>query len=270
MLRLRDGENQVLAGLINDEDRRTANKVPGLGEVPVLGRLFGNQADDTAKTEIVLSITPRVLRNIQRPAAAQQEFESGTDASVGSRAADSGAAVLRVSDARPSTLGFAAPAGSVPAQSAVVAEATSPGRAAATAQADAPPTSLRWGSVQTGRVGDRVSIALLARSEQPLLGLGLTISYDAAILQIEGVDEGPFLRQDGSGADFSSRIEPDGRILVSSSRARRAEGASLPEAPLLSIRARILGRPGAGATSLQATLAEGAQPPTAVTLAIQP
>jgi general secretion pathway protein D len=85
VLRLKDGENQVLAGLINDEDRSTANKVPGLGELPVVGRLFGSRADDNQKTEIVLSITPHVIRNIQRPDAALSEFRSGTDSSFRSR-----------------------------------------------------------------------------------------------------------------------------------------------------------------------------------------
>jgi general secretion pathway protein D len=66
VLRLKDGENQLLAGLISDEDRRTASKVPFVGEIPILGRLFGSHSDEGIKTEIVLSITPRILRNIQR------------------------------------------------------------------------------------------------------------------------------------------------------------------------------------------------------------
>ncbi|MFD2273969.1 type II secretion system protein GspD [Undibacterium arcticum] len=49
VLRLRDGENQVLAGLINDEDRRGANKLPFIGEIPVIGRLFGSSSDDNQK-----------------------------------------------------------------------------------------------------------------------------------------------------------------------------------------------------------------------------
>ena len=85
VLRLADGENQVLAGLISDEDRRTAYKVPGIGELPLVGRLFGSQADDSAKTEIVLSITPRILRNIPRPSAGLAEFDSGTEAGLGPR-----------------------------------------------------------------------------------------------------------------------------------------------------------------------------------------
>jgi len=81
-LRLKDGENQVLAGLINDEDRRTANKVPGLGDLPLAGRLFGSTLNDGKKTEIVLSITPHLIRNIQRPVGDAAEFLSGTENSL--------------------------------------------------------------------------------------------------------------------------------------------------------------------------------------------
>jgi len=82
-LRLRDGETQVLAGLISEEDRRSAEKVPGLSRLPVIGRLFSNNRDTVNKTEIVLLITPRVIRNIERPGARIEEFNSGTELEVG-------------------------------------------------------------------------------------------------------------------------------------------------------------------------------------------
>ncbi len=82
-LRLRDGETQILAGLISDDDRRTANRVPGLGEMPVLGRLFSSTLDTTNKTEIVLLITPRLVRTLARPEARAVEFAAGTEASSG-------------------------------------------------------------------------------------------------------------------------------------------------------------------------------------------
>ena len=81
MLQLKDGENQVLAGLINSEERGSGNHVPGFGDLPVLGRLFGNKRDDNQKTEIVLSITPHLIRNLQRPEASMSEFSAGTEAS---------------------------------------------------------------------------------------------------------------------------------------------------------------------------------------------
>ena len=90
VLRLKDGETQVLAGLISDEDRGTANKVPGVGELPMLNRLFGSQKDDAMRSEIVLSITPRLLRSIRRPDLMTAEFNSGTEASVGGRASVGG------------------------------------------------------------------------------------------------------------------------------------------------------------------------------------
>ncbi|MES2260835.1 MAG: secretin N-terminal domain-containing protein [Pseudomonadota bacterium] len=79
MLQLKDGENQVLAGLINNEDRSTGSKVPLVGDIPLLGRLFGSTLDDNQKTEIVLSITPHLVRNVQRVDAASSEFSAGTE-----------------------------------------------------------------------------------------------------------------------------------------------------------------------------------------------
>lgn len=82
-LRLRDGETQALAGLINDEDRKSATKVPGLGDIPLLGRLFSSHRDDGSKTEIILLITPHIVRNLSRPGAMAEEFMSGTETSIG-------------------------------------------------------------------------------------------------------------------------------------------------------------------------------------------
>jgi general secretion pathway protein D len=87
VLRLKDGENQILAGLINDEERRTANKIPGLGELPVAGRLFGSTRDEGKKTEVILSITPHLVRNVQRPDVGIREFRSGTESSLRERPA---------------------------------------------------------------------------------------------------------------------------------------------------------------------------------------
>jgi general secretion pathway protein D len=81
MLQLKDGENQVLAGLIKNDDRSSASHLPGLGDLPIVGRLFGSRHDTRDKTEVVLSITPHLVRNIQRPAANVAEFSAGTEAS---------------------------------------------------------------------------------------------------------------------------------------------------------------------------------------------
>ena len=82
VLRLKDGETQILAGLISDEDRKTASKVPGLGQMPVLGRLFSSHKDNGTKTEIVLSITPRIVGSARLPDAREVEYWAGTESSL--------------------------------------------------------------------------------------------------------------------------------------------------------------------------------------------
>jgi general secretion pathway protein D len=78
VLRLRDGETQVLAGLIKDEQSNSSAGIPGLGEVPAVGRLFSNQTQTKGRSEIVLLITPRIVRAMPTPSAHVLEFPSGT------------------------------------------------------------------------------------------------------------------------------------------------------------------------------------------------
>ena len=86
-LRLRDGETQVLAGLIKAEDGKGITGVPYLSEAPLLGRLFGAHTDTRSKTEIVLLITPHVLRNLSLPDASRSLLNSGVDANPGAEGA---------------------------------------------------------------------------------------------------------------------------------------------------------------------------------------
>ncbi|MFN3567096.1 MAG: secretin N-terminal domain-containing protein [Burkholderiaceae bacterium] len=81
-LRLRDGETQILGGLISDQDRNTASKVPGIGQLPILGRLFSNDNGTHTKSEIVLSITPRIVRSAATADANLRDVYSGTEAAV--------------------------------------------------------------------------------------------------------------------------------------------------------------------------------------------
>lgn len=79
VLRLKDGETQILGGLINDQDINAANRFPGLGSLPILGRLFSSHKDTKEKTELVLSITPRLVRGLMPPSQMPSEFWSGTE-----------------------------------------------------------------------------------------------------------------------------------------------------------------------------------------------
>jgi general secretion pathway protein D len=79
LLRLKDGETQILAGLIQDSDTKNAAGIPGLSEIPIVGRLFGSHNTDREKSEIVLSITPHIIRTQARPASDATEFWFGTE-----------------------------------------------------------------------------------------------------------------------------------------------------------------------------------------------
>lgn len=85
VLRLRDGETQVLAGLLKDEQNHNAAGIPGVGQVPGVGRLFSNQTSTHGRSEIVLLITPRIVRAMPTPPAHAVEFASGTADSAGIR-----------------------------------------------------------------------------------------------------------------------------------------------------------------------------------------
>ena len=86
VVRLQDGETQILGGLISSGDRNTASKVPGIGQLPVLGRLFSNNSGTDNKTEIVLSITPHILRAPASLEAGVRNVFSGTEGNIRERA----------------------------------------------------------------------------------------------------------------------------------------------------------------------------------------
>ena len=61
-IRLHDGETNILAGLIRDDEREVLEGIPWLNSVPVLGRLFGRSKTETQETDIVLTLTPHIVR----------------------------------------------------------------------------------------------------------------------------------------------------------------------------------------------------------------
>jgi general secretion pathway protein D len=62
VIRLQDGETNLLAGLIRDDERRVLEGVPGLSDIPLVGRLFAHNRRQTQESDIVLTLTPRIVR----------------------------------------------------------------------------------------------------------------------------------------------------------------------------------------------------------------
>jgi general secretion pathway protein D len=144
-LRLKDGETQILGGLIQDEDRDAANKVPGLGQLPVLGRLFSNHNGEHKKTEIVLQITPHIVRPQLAADADTREIWSGTDSNVRTEQLRLDPPSVGAAAATP-VPALAAPAGVAPGavgggSTAKDQKAAAPAAAAAAASSAAPKSS---------------------------------------------------------------------------------------------------------------------------------
>ncbi|TFZ05377.1 general secretion pathway protein GspD [Ramlibacter henchirensis] len=169
-LRLRDGETQVLAGLINSEDRKSFTKVPYAGDLPVLGRLFRNDDERGSKTEIVLLLTPRVVRNLARPDTVAPMFSSGTEAAPGAaplRLASGGRVGLTPDASAAGTAGPApAAAAQAPAQPAVPLNLVAP--------AQAP-------------VGSEFSVTLSLPTGNAPVTASVQLTFDPAVLNLVGI-----------------------------------------------------------------------------------
>ena len=79
VIRLRDGETNLLAGLIRDDERRVLRGIPGLSDLPIIGRLFAQSQRETQETDIVLTLTPRIIRVLDLTEEDLRPFRMGRD-----------------------------------------------------------------------------------------------------------------------------------------------------------------------------------------------
>jgi general secretion pathway protein D len=79
VIRLKDGETNMLAGLIRDEERTSLAGIPGLSDIPVIGRLFAYNRKETQETDIILTLTPRIVRVLNLTAEDLQPFRVGRE-----------------------------------------------------------------------------------------------------------------------------------------------------------------------------------------------
>lgn len=198
-LRLKDGETQVLAGLISDEDRSTANRIPLLGDLPILGRLFSSQNDNRKKTEIVLSITPRLIRNIRRKDPAAESFWAGTEANLRNRPLQ-----LRQFDANAAALTKPAAAQPAPAGAGTVEPST--------AAPDAP--VLSWSGPAQGKPGEQITLVLDMDSPEELRASAFQLAFNPAEIEVVQVQEGDFFNRAGKGTFSNSIDNPGGRVSI--------------------------------------------------------
>jgi len=81
-IRLRDGETNMLAGLIRDDERRSQKGIPGLSDIPGVGRVFGHSRDERNQTDVILMLTPRIVRVLDLAEDDLRAFRMGRDAGL--------------------------------------------------------------------------------------------------------------------------------------------------------------------------------------------
>lgn len=252
-LRLRDGETQLLGGLISNEDRSTSNRVPGLGDLPIAGRLFGSQKDDVQRTELVLAITPRILRTAPRPDIAQAEMWIGTEL----------ATRLHPAPGRGVTVASVTGNAAIPSASATAISASQ--TAVTTSTSAAVPTGpirISWQAPAEVKVGETFTVNLNLASNAPLRGAPLEIAFPVQAFEVVDVSEGTFFKQADGITSFTQAVNTDkGRIGVGVLR-NDATGAT-GQAPVLTLKLKAKT---AGPAELKLTSIKPISPSGPVTL----
>lgn len=183
-LNLHDGETQLLAGLISKSDRMSANRVPGVGDLPVVGRLFGSQRDDGESSEIMLAITPHIVRNVRRPDITDAEFWSGSE-----------------NRTRLKPLGRTQPEDD--------ARGGKPGsKSAPAAKAPAANATLSWEHPAVLKVGDEFELPVLLKSGVTLRGIAAQLKFPPTQLQLLDVTEGSYWQRDGKSQTLTKLVPP--------------------------------------------------------------
>lgn len=82
VIRLRDGETNFLAGLIRTDEIHSKVGIPGLSDIPVIGRLFSKTSTQLQRTDLVLTITPHIVRTADITAEDLEPIWVGTEANI--------------------------------------------------------------------------------------------------------------------------------------------------------------------------------------------
>jgi general secretion pathway protein D len=250
-IRLKDGETNLLAGLIRKEERTSLSGVPGISQIPVLKHLFGSTETNVTENDIVLTLTPHIIRIPDITASDLLPLWIGTDQDVGLRgvsrtspfgapfepdgsseeppaeAPDSGAgagpgAVVPVVPV-PVRSGVQAPTS--PTEPPAGGETTRTGGGGGTAPAAAPPAPPLPASVSfspasvLAKVGDTVEIQVRISQASRVGSVPFHISYDPKVLQfIPPGREGDFLKSDGASTVYNAQASTLNEVFVAMAR----------------------------------------------------
>jgi general secretion pathway protein D len=216
-VRLRDGEVSVLGGLISRTEIKNLNGVPGASQLPLLKYLFSDVSNEVQDNEILIVMTPHIVRFPSIEAANLQTIASGTDTN---------ARVYR-SDMDPlpaSTTASSAPANAAPQTTVQPGVAGVPGVPAAPQMNAGPAASAQMhfdpGTVNL-KVGDTTVVGLAVSGVNDLYSIPLMIHYNPAVVEVQEVRDGGFLSGEGQPVAIVQNINSQtGQIVISATRSK--------------------------------------------------
>jgi general secretion pathway protein D len=236
-LRLREGESTLLAGLLQEQQRRQLSGLPWVMHLPVIKQLFSANDNSIQQSDVVMLLTPRIVRSREFTAGDLGPIFIGTQSNLGLSGPPPliGQAEVR---AEPQQAGAAtpllAPAGANGAQGVPAAALPAPAQGQPTGATALPPgapptgvpvpppgapvpgpTSVSGGQIVMSVPGPEfrlgggpylVPVSITGASQ--LSGVTLTVTYNPAVLRLVNVQEGSFMRAGGVGASFSQQPDP--------------------------------------------------------------
>lgn len=249
VLSLKDGETSVIGGLISRTNTDSQNKIFLLGDIPVIGPFISGNSNSKEKTEIVLAITPHLMRGLIAPPANATSFMSGkeeepslalfppaSDEEPGSEtfSRKPGQAATVPRSASPSAVSQPAvpPSSFAPQATPAPLPGQPGGTPAAAGQAVAPVTipvspgtvsnqgaSLNGGSLviaapPVSKVGETFTLEIRAENVGAVMSAPFSLTFDPNFVEPEAVSPGTFLQKQGVQTNFSSSTDPSGAINV--------------------------------------------------------
>ena len=259
-LRLRDGESTLLAGLLREEERRTLTGFPGLMRLPVFKQLFTNNDLASGQTDIVMLLTPRIVRSHELTQEDVNPVYIGSQQNLGVTGPPALIAVPTETEAPsppapPGVVGQPTPMpreGTLPQPGIIPERPVPPPPPNPQTEAAQPPLLQPEPSPTTAdaapadpSAANAVRLVVTPPGPELVMGggpytvpvsvnnvprvstLSMTITYNPALLRVRAVQEGSFMKQGGVKASFSHQIDPvAGRVDITVVRGQDVVGAS--------------------------------------------
>ncbi len=252
-IRLKDGEANLLGGIMEDQQTKSLAGIPGLAQIPILRYLFGQTTQDHSENEIIFAIVPHIIRGTEVSEINQRAIDIGTSTTIELRHSRPQAAPAPA-PAQPATPSIQpAPASQPPA--------SNPAPSGTASFLFDPPT------IQATK-GGTFMVNLLLSGAQNVHSVPVQLNYDPKMLQLVNVSNGGFLSQDGQVVTLAHREdELVGQSQITASRPPGVGGVSGQGAVVtLTFQAKTDGqtpltitRGGARDPGLQAITVNGAQ-----------